>query len=137
VRDKVFRYIRDLELMRAGDRVAVAVSGGADSVALLRVLLELRTELGIVLAVAHFNHGLRGEQSNADQAFVAELARNTRWNFLSDTAMCATTLSPTSSASRRRDVNFVTNGWRNWPPSGDSMPSPPRTRSTIRPKQFC
>ena len=53
----------------------MAVSGGADSVALLRVLLELRAELGIVLSVAHFNHGLRGEASDADEAFVAELAR--------------------------------------------------------------
>ncbi len=61
--------------MRAGDRVCVAVSGGADSVALLRVLLELRAELGIVLAVAHFNHGLRGNESEADEAFVADLAR--------------------------------------------------------------
>lgn len=61
--------------MRAGDRVAVAVSGGADSVALLRVLIDLRAELGVVLAVAHFNHGLRGEESDADEAFVAELAR--------------------------------------------------------------
>ena len=60
--------------MRAGDRVAVAVSGGADSVALLRLLLELRAELGIVLAVAHFNHALRGAVSDADEAFVAHLA---------------------------------------------------------------
>jgi len=71
----VLRYIREQALIRAGDRLAVAVSGGADSVALLRVLLELRAELGIVLTVAHFNHGLRGEQSDADEAFVAELAR--------------------------------------------------------------
>lgn len=61
--------------MRAGDRVCVAVSGGADSVALLRILLELRAEVGIVLAVAHFNHQLRGNDSEADEAFVADLAR--------------------------------------------------------------
>ncbi len=75
MRDNVLRYIREHDLLRAGNRVAVAVSGGADSIALLRVLLELRTELGIVLALAHFNHGLRGEQSQADEAFVAELAK--------------------------------------------------------------
>jgi tRNA(Ile)-lysidine synthase len=55
--------------------VAVAVSGGADSVALLCLLLELRGELGIVLAVAHVNHKLRGEESDADERFVMELAR--------------------------------------------------------------
>jgi tRNA(Ile)-lysidine synthase len=75
VREKVLRNIREQGLMRAGHRVAVAVSGGADSVALLRMMLELRDDLGIVLAAAHFNHGLRGPESDADQAFVAELAR--------------------------------------------------------------
>jgi tRNA(Ile)-lysidine synthase len=76
VREKVLQYIRERALLRAGNRVAVAVSGGADSVALLRVLLELRAELGVVVSVAHFNHGLRGEQSNADEAFVADLAKH-------------------------------------------------------------
>ena len=75
MRDKVLRYIRKSALLRAGDRVAVAVSGGADSVALLRLLLELQAELGIVLGVAHFNHGLRGTESDADEAFVAKLAQ--------------------------------------------------------------
>lgn len=75
MRSEVLRYIRERRLVRAGDRVAVAVSGGADSVALLRVLLELRPELGVVLGVAHFNHGLRGEDSEADEAFAADLAR--------------------------------------------------------------
>jgi tRNA(Ile)-lysidine synthetase-like protein len=84
VREKVLRYIRDRRLMSAGDRVCVAVSGGADSVALLRVLLELRTELGIVVSVAHFNHGLRGEASEADEAFVAELARQYDLEFFCD-----------------------------------------------------
>jgi tRNA(Ile)-lysidine synthase len=81
VREKVLRYILERNLMRAGDRVAVAVSGGADSVALLRVLLELRTELGIVVVVAHFNHLLRGEASDADQAFTAAIAREHQLEF--------------------------------------------------------
>ena len=64
-----------MELLNAGERVGVAVSGGVDSVALLRLLLELRGELGIVLSVVHFNHKLRGAESDSDQEFVAGLAR--------------------------------------------------------------
>ncbi|HEX8926987.1 MAG TPA: tRNA lysidine(34) synthetase TilS, partial [Terriglobales bacterium] len=64
---------RDHRLLSAGDRVGAAVSGGADSVALLRGLLALRDELGIVLSVVHVNHGLRAEAA-ADQRFVEELA---------------------------------------------------------------
>jgi tRNA(Ile)-lysidine synthase len=75
VREKVLGYVRERGLVRAGDRVCVAVSGGADSVALLRILLALRGELGVVLFVAHFNHLLRADESDADQAFVADLAR--------------------------------------------------------------
>jgi len=74
VREQVLHYIRERQLLKAGDRVGVAVSGGADSVALLRVLLELRGELGIVLQVSHFHHQLRGEESDADERFVAQLA---------------------------------------------------------------
>jgi tRNA(Ile)-lysidine synthase len=70
----VLAYIHRHELLRAGDRVGVAVSGGADSVALLRILLELRQQLGIVLSVVHLNHQLRGAESDADEVFVRELA---------------------------------------------------------------
>ncbi len=62
-------------MLRPGDRVGVAVSGGIDSVSLLRILLELRQELGIVLSVVHFNHKLRGAESDVDEEFVAGLAR--------------------------------------------------------------
>jgi tRNA(Ile)-lysidine synthase len=79
----VLSYVRAQELLRAGDRVGVAVSGGIDSVALLRLLLELRHELGIVLSVVHFNHKLRGPDSDADQEFVAVLAREHGLEFYS------------------------------------------------------
>ena len=78
---KVLGYIRQLQLLKAGDRVSVAVSGGADSVALLRLLLELRPELGTVLSVVHFNHRLRGVESDEDEAFVAQLAREHKLAF--------------------------------------------------------
>lgn len=72
---QVLRFVRRHQLMKAGDRVGVAVSGGADSVALLRLLLELRSELGVVLSVVHFNHQLRGAESDGDEQFVRDLAR--------------------------------------------------------------
>ncbi|HET9407976.1 MAG TPA: tRNA lysidine(34) synthetase TilS [Candidatus Sulfotelmatobacter sp.] len=75
VAERLLTHLRRQEFLKAGDRVGVAVSGGVDSVALLRLLLELRHTLGIVLSVVHFNHKLRGTESDADQEFVAALAR--------------------------------------------------------------
>ncbi len=72
--ERLLKTIRKQDLIRPGDRVAAAVSGGADSVALLCLLLEVRAELGIVLSVAHVNHKLRGEESEDDARFVAKLA---------------------------------------------------------------
>ena len=54
--------------------MGIAVSGGADSVALLRLMLELRQEIGLVVSVVHLNHKLRGAESDADEGFVRELA---------------------------------------------------------------
>src|SRR5262245_33439052 len=55
--------------------VLVAVSGGADSAALLRGLVEIRSAGEGRLIAAHFNHKLRGAESDADQAFVEQLGR--------------------------------------------------------------
>lgn len=71
---KLLSWIEKAGLLRAGERVGVAVSGGADSVALLRLLLELQEKLGVVLSVVHLNHKLRGKASDADEKFVAKLA---------------------------------------------------------------
>ena len=73
--EQVLETLRRHGMLRAGDRAGVAVSGGADSVALLLLLEELKGKLGIGLLALHFNHQLRGAESDADEAFVAELAR--------------------------------------------------------------
>ncbi|GGH01941.1 tRNA lysidine(34) synthetase TilS [Silvibacterium dinghuense] len=66
--------ILDRRNLRPGLRLAVAVSGGADSVALLRALLLVAPEIGLVLSVVHVHHGIRGEEADTDAAFVASLA---------------------------------------------------------------
>ena len=82
--ERVLHHIQRDELLKAGERVGVAVSGGIDSVALLRLLLDVRGELGIVLSVVHFNHKLRGAESDADEKFVARLAREHDLEFICD-----------------------------------------------------
>jgi len=59
-------------MLRPGDRVICGVSGGADSVALLFALYLLKEKWGISLEAAHFNHGLRGQESDRDEAFVKD-----------------------------------------------------------------
>jgi tRNA(Ile)-lysidine synthase len=71
VRDTIRRH----GMLDGGETVVVAVSGGADSTALLRSLVGLRGELGVHLRVAHFNHHLRDDAA-ADAAFVGEMARD-------------------------------------------------------------
>ena len=73
MRNKLLKFIREQNLMAPGDTVICAVSGGADSVALLFSMYLLREKLGITLEAAHFNHNLRGEESKRDETFVREL----------------------------------------------------------------
>ena len=70
--NELTRFIRRYDLMATGDEIVCAVSGGADSVALLFGLYLLREKLGIRLSAAHFNHHLRGEESDRDERFVRD-----------------------------------------------------------------
>lgn len=73
--DHVGRTIATRGLLRDGARTLVAVSGGADSMVLLDVLHRLAPRHGWLLAVAHFNHRLRGRASDADEALVRRTAK--------------------------------------------------------------
>ncbi len=70
--NKLTALIRELDMIAPGDHIICAVSGGADSVALLFGLYLLKEKLDFRLSAAHFNHHLRAEESDRDEAFVKD-----------------------------------------------------------------
>ncbi len=79
---KVIRTIDRYRMVHPGDRVLVGLSGGADSVALTELLVELKPRFGISLVLAHLNHGLRAEASE-DEAFCHSLSERLSLPFVS------------------------------------------------------
>ena len=72
---KLRSFCKEQNLISRGDRVVCAVSGGADSMALLWALYLLKDEWDLELAAVHFNHHLRGEESDRDEAFVRDFCQ--------------------------------------------------------------
>lgn len=70
--NKLRQMLRHYNMIQPGDQLICAISGGADSVALLFAMYLLREKLNISLAAAHFNHCLRGEESDRDECFVRQ-----------------------------------------------------------------
>ena len=75
---KVKNAIKRYSMPLRGKTVVVGVSGGADSMALLHVLLSLKDEYGIRLVACHVNHGIRGETADRDESFVREACKAPR-----------------------------------------------------------
>ncbi|MBE6798432.1 MAG: tRNA lysidine(34) synthetase TilS [Ruminococcaceae bacterium] len=73
--ESVKAAVKRYNMFEGSRSVTVALSGGADSVALLSVLLELRDEFGLEITAAHLNHSLRGAESDGDEEFVRELCK--------------------------------------------------------------
>ena len=71
--NKLRQMIRRYDMLQQGDHLICAVSGGADSVAMLFAFYLLRDKMQISLSAAHFNHRLRGTESDRDEAFVRQL----------------------------------------------------------------
>ena len=83
---RILETIARHAMIRPGDRVGAGVSGGADSVAMLRIFAELRAHLGITVLVLHFHHQLRGPEADEDELFVKALAEELRLEFVSGRA---------------------------------------------------
>ena len=73
--ERMEALIREWNMLPQGCTVLCALSGGADSVCLLHALYHLRPRLGFSLAAAHYNHNLRGEESDQDAAFAEQFVR--------------------------------------------------------------
>ena len=71
--EKVRNYAKKYQMLSSEDCIIVGVSGGADSVCLLLILLELKKEIGFHMIVVHVNHGLRGMEADADETYVRTL----------------------------------------------------------------
>lgn len=81
ITDKVRQTISRYNMINPGERIIVAVSGGPDSVCLLDILHKLEEELDISLVVAHFDHGLRPGEDEAETDFVRELSKSMKLPF--------------------------------------------------------
>jgi tRNA(Ile)-lysidine synthase len=81
--EKYERFIRAQKLFLPGSRILIAVSGGMDSMALLDLFSMIRKSWSLRLAAAHVQHGIRGEEAEDDEAFVAATCRHYGLPFLS------------------------------------------------------
>ena len=104
--ERVAKTISRYNMLPHGSRVIAAVSGGADSVCLLHVLVELAPEMGLQLEVAHLNHQLRGTESDADEQFVKELAAKLNLRFHCAKADVTTMDGNLEQAARRARLEF-------------------------------
>lgn len=100
--ERAARFLREQTPLADGDTVLCALSGGPDSVALFHILRHLAPRLGFALAAVHLNHGLRGAESDRDEAFVRGLcARCGVPLTVENAAMAALPLSPGESVETR------------------------------------
>src|SRR6516162_4549249 len=94
--------------VRPGAAIVVALSGGADSVALLHALLELRESCGLRVTAAHLNHALRGDESDCDQRFCDELCARLKLKFVVEKATeLAPQMSNLEEAARQARHEFL------------------------------
>ena len=73
MKQKIYSYIQQNQIINSGDYVLAGVSGGADSVCLFLVLTELQKSIGFELEVIHVEHGIRGDESQKDADFTKKL----------------------------------------------------------------
>ncbi|MCJ7595459.1 MAG: tRNA lysidine(34) synthetase TilS [Desulfobacterales bacterium] len=103
VRETLSRY----EMIAPKDGIIVALSGGPDSVCLLHVLHELKDELDVRLVVAHYDHGLRPDEDEAETQFTRDLAASLNLPFETEKASCLFEGRPPSLEEKARNARYA------------------------------
>lgn len=102
---KVCEYIENQQMLKSGQHVVAAVSGGADSIAMLLLLKEICPKYSCTLSVCHVDHGLRGEESKRDAQFVKDFAEKLsipcKIVFADIRKLCADTKESIETCARR------------------------------------
>ena len=81
--ERVLKTIRNYEMLKPGDTILIAVSGGPDSIFLLQALVNLKTKLKLnKLVVCNLDHGIRGKESSADSSFVKKITEDSNLGFI-------------------------------------------------------
>lgn len=81
--ERVKKYIRENQMLKAGDIVAAGVSGGADSIAMLHILKSIQEEFGFFLEAVHVHHGIRGDEADRDENLVKKICQEWKIPFQS------------------------------------------------------
>ncbi len=81
IRDRALDFVRKHDMLKQRERVVAGISGGADSMCLLGLLLEWRELLDLEIHAVHVNHGIRGKAADADEKFVEEFCRSRNVDF--------------------------------------------------------
>src|SRR3989339_363625 len=76
IKNEFIETIKEFKMLRPNDKVVVGVSGGADSIALMHLLHDIKNEFNLSLHIAHLNHMLRRGEAEVDMRFVQGLAHN-------------------------------------------------------------
>ena len=81
IRDRALDFVRKHDMLKQRERVVAGISGGADSMCLLGLLLEWRDLLDLEIHVVHVNHGIRGKAADTDEEFVTDFCRSHKVDF--------------------------------------------------------
>lgn len=103
---KVLLTIREHRMISSGDTLVVAVSGGPDSVCLLKILFQLQRWLNIGLIVAHLDHGLRPQEDEKETEFVANLAKRLNLTLAYDKVNNVTKAHGISIEEKAREIRY-------------------------------